>query len=109
MVTKGTSVRSMRWWSWPGAVMVAGCAQQAAWKAQGLPTVPVALNVSPQQLRECELPTRLGGWLQFFQGLGELALFVGAHALCGARPGRVGEQCGAQAGGGDPARHACDA
>lgn len=40
-------------------VMAACCAQQARWRAEGLPVVPLALNVSPQQLTDTGLPKRL--------------------------------------------------
>lgn len=45
-------------------VMQACCAQQAAWRAAGLAPVPLAFNVSPQQLRDPSLPTRLGALLR---------------------------------------------
>ncbi len=45
-------------------VMRACCARQAVWKAQGLAPVPLAFNVSPQQLRDPSLPARLGALLQ---------------------------------------------
>ncbi len=45
-------------------VMRACCARQAAWKAQGLAPVPLAFNVSPQQLRDPTLPERLAALLQ---------------------------------------------
>ena len=40
-------------------VMRACCAQQARWKAQGIPRVPLAFNVSPMQLRDGQLPAKL--------------------------------------------------
>lgn len=40
-------------------VMQACCAQQAAWRAQGVEVVPLAFNVSPRQLRDAGLPPRV--------------------------------------------------
>jgi diguanylate cyclase (GGDEF)-like protein len=40
-------------------VMKACCAQQARWKAQGIPLVPLAFNVSPMQLRDGTLATKI--------------------------------------------------
>lgn len=45
-------------------VMHACCQQLAAWRAQGLQTVPLAFNVSPQQLNDAQLPERLAAYLQ---------------------------------------------
>jgi diguanylate cyclase (GGDEF)-like protein len=45
-------------------VMSACCAQQARWRADGLPLVPLAFNVSPQQLRDPSLPVRLDALLR---------------------------------------------
>ncbi len=45
-------------------VMKACCAQQAAWRAAGLRPVPLAFNVSPQQLRDPSLPNRLQALLR---------------------------------------------
>jgi diguanylate cyclase (GGDEF)-like protein len=40
-------------------VMKACCIQQALWKAQGIPLVPLAFNVSPRQLRDGSLATKI--------------------------------------------------
>lgn len=45
-------------------VMQACCAQQAAWKSQGLPLVPMAFNVSPRQLGDEHLPVHFAAQLQ---------------------------------------------
>lgn len=45
-------------------VMHACCQQLAAWRAQGLQAVPLAFNVSPQQLNDAQLPERLAACLQ---------------------------------------------
>jgi len=44
-------------------VMAACCSQLAAWKSQGLPTVPVAFNVSPHQLRDEQVVQRIASLL----------------------------------------------
>jgi diguanylate cyclase (GGDEF)-like protein len=36
-------------------VLLAACRQNAAWAAQGLPRVPIAVNVSPRQFRQTDL------------------------------------------------------
>ena len=45
-------------------VMQACCAQQARWKAQGIPLVPLAFNVSPMQLRDGSLAAKITQLLQ---------------------------------------------
>lgn len=45
-------------------VMKACCVQQARWKAQGIPLVPLAFNVSPMQLRDGSLATKIKQLLQ---------------------------------------------
>ncbi|WP_246881273.1 EAL domain-containing protein [Acidovorax sp. JG5] len=45
-------------------VMKACCIQQAQWKAQGIPRVPLAFNVSPRQLRDGSLATKIAQLLQ---------------------------------------------
>lgn len=41
-------------------VIDAACAQIAAWRAAGIPDMPIAINVSPCQLRDKDLPAYLG-------------------------------------------------
>lgn len=45
-------------------VMQECCRQIAAWRLAGLPTVPVAFNVSPMQLRDTGFPVRVATCLQ---------------------------------------------
>lgn len=49
-------------------VMHACCAQQAAWRSEGVQVVPLAFNVSPRQLRDAGLPRRVAELL-FAHGL----------------------------------------
>ncbi|MDR3004418.1 MAG: EAL domain-containing protein [Acidovorax sp.] len=44
-------------------VIRACCRQAAAWRRQGLDTVPIAFNVSPLQLRDAAFPTRMATYL----------------------------------------------
>ena len=45
-------------------VIRACCQQAAAWRQQGLDTVPIAVNVSALQLRDTAFPTRMATYLQ---------------------------------------------
>jgi diguanylate cyclase (GGDEF)-like protein len=47
-------------------VMQACCRQIAAWRMQGLDTVPVAFNVSPLQLKDSAFPSRMATYLKHY-------------------------------------------
>lgn len=44
-------------------VIEAACRQLVAWRAEGLPILPIAINISARQLRDTSLPERIVGTL----------------------------------------------
>lgn len=53
------------------------CRQQAAWQAEGLDCVPVAINMSPMQLQHENLPSRIEGLLtEYGLAAGMLAIEI---------------------------------
>ncbi len=47
-------------------VMQACCRQIAAWRMQGVETVPIAFNVSPLQLKDSAFPSRMATYLKHY-------------------------------------------
>jgi diguanylate cyclase (GGDEF)-like protein len=48
-------------------VMQKACAQLFAWRAAGVPLVPISINVSPRQFARGEIPRQLGACLQRYE------------------------------------------